>query len=336
MFGLDQADATARQIAAAGGPVRVLWYGGGHDGGAPDQRVRDAIGDWVDHWLAGRDGAAGDPGRSFGYTVASGIRTNGDTPTSRTVEAPDYPGLRGEGAVTTTPLALARRAAGRARPRGRQPGGGHLAARSRRRAGQRREPGGGVHRGAAGQSAQFRTEPVPAPLLVAGAPRVDLTVARVPGQPAADEAVLFGKLYEVSADGTRALLGGAVAPFRVPAPADGSPARVALTLPGVVAPIEAGNRLLVSIGTTDQGYAGATSPAVWRIGLDGDGGGGPPLSPCPSCPGRPSRPRRAAARCSALPACSAWRCWPGGCPAAPTPDAGTGRRPRRCRRPWRR
>src|SRR5215207_2001935 len=33
LFGLDQADATARQIAAAGGTVRMLWYGGGHDGG---------------------------------------------------------------------------------------------------------------------------------------------------------------------------------------------------------------------------------------------------------------------------------------------------------------
>ena len=43
-------------------------------------------------------------------------------------------------------------------------------------------------------------------------------------------------------------------------PADGSPARVTVTLPGVVAPIEAGNRLMVSVGTTDQGYAGTTDP----------------------------------------------------------------------------
>ena len=120
----------------------------------------------------------------------------------------------------------------------------------------------------------FRTAPVAAPLLVAGAPRVDLTVARVPGQAAApDEAVLFGKVYEVTADGTRTLLGGAVAPLRVRVPADGSAARVSVTLPGVVAPIEAGNRLMVSIGTTDQGYAGSTTPAVWRIGID-DGPGG--------------------------------------------------------------
>ena len=273
LFGLDQADATARQIAAAGGTVRVLWYGGGHDGGAPDQRVRDAIGEWFDHWLAG-DGD--DPGTSFGYTVASGVRTGGDTPTSRTVEAPAYPGLPGTPAVSTQPLPLDGGPQVALVP----PGGSPAAITSL--------PGlGGAlgnlgNRVAAftaelpGQSAVFRTAPVDAPLLVAGAPRVGLTVARVPGQAVQetgpDEAVLFGKVYEVTADGTRTLLGGAVAPMRVPVPADGSAARISVTLPGVVAPIEAGNRLMVSIGTTDQGYTGTTTPAAWRIGVDGPGG----------------------------------------------------------------
>ena len=273
LFGLDQADANARQIAAAGGTVRMLWYGGGHDGGAPDQRVRDAIGEWFDHWLA-RDGD--DPGTGFGYTVASGVRTGGDTPTSRTVEAPAYPGLPGTPAVSTQPLPLDGGPQVALVP----PGGSPAAITSL--------PGlGGAlgnlgNRVAAftaelpGQSAVFRTAPVDAPLLVAGAPRVDLTVARVPGQAVQetgpDEAVLFGKVYEVTADGTRTLLGGAVAPMRVPVPADGSAARISVTLPGVVAPIEAGNRLMVSIGTTDQGYTGTTTPAAWRIGVDGPGG----------------------------------------------------------------
>jgi len=273
LFGLDQADASARQIAAAGGTVRMLWYGGGHDGGAPDQRVRDAIGEWFDHWLA-RDGD--DPGTGFGYTVASGVRTGGDTPTSRTVEAPAYPGLPGTPAVSTQPLPLDGGPQVALVP----PGGSPAAITSL--------PGlGGAlgnlgNRVAAftaelpGQSAVFRTAPVDAPLLVAGAPRVGLTVARVPGQDVQetgpDEAVLFGKVYEVTADGTRTLLGGAVAPMRVPVPADGSAARISVTLPGVVAPIEAGNRLMVSIGTTDQGYTGTTTPAAWRIGVDGPGG----------------------------------------------------------------
>ena len=274
LFGLDQADANARQIAAGGGTVRMLWYGGGHDGGAPDQRVRDAIGEWFDHWLA-RDGD--DPGTGFGYTVASGVRTGGDTPTSRTVEAPAYPGLPGTPAVSTQPLPLDGGPQVALVP----PGGSPAAITSL--------PGlGGAlgnlgNRVAAftaelpGQSAVFRTAPVDAPLLVAGAPRVGLTVARVPGQAVQetgpDEAVLFGKVYEVTADGTRTLLGGAVAPMRVPVPADGSAARISVTLPGVVAPIEAGNRLMVSIGTTDQGYAGTTTPAAWRIGVGWPGRG---------------------------------------------------------------
>ena len=266
LFGLDQADATARQIAAAGGPVRVLWYGGGHDGGAPDQGVRDAVGAWFDHWLAGR---GPDPGRSFGYTVASGVRTRGDTPTSRTVEAPGYPGLAGAQAVAVTSLPLDGDPQVALVPAGGNPAaltslpglGGALG-----------NAGGRVAAFTAelpGQSAQFRTAAVPAPLLVAGAPRVDLTVARVPGQPAPSEAVLFGRVFEVASDGSRTLLGGAVAPVRVAVPADGSPARVTVTLPGVVAPVEAGNRLLVSVGTTDQGFTGGTEPAVWRIGLAG-------------------------------------------------------------------
>ena len=284
LFGLDQADATARQIAAAGGTVRVLWYGGGHDGGAPDQRVRDAVGAWFDHWLAGRDGPDGDPGLSFGYTVASGIRTNSDTPTSRTVEAPAYPGLPGTAAVATTPMPLEGEPQVALVPAGGNPAaitslpglGGALGNAGSRVAAFTAE--------LPGQSAQFRTAPVGAPMLVAGAPRVDVSVSRVPGQPAAGEAVLFGRLFEVSADGTRSLLGAAVAPFRVAVPADGSPARVTVTLPGVVAPIEAGNRLLVSIGTTDQGYSGATSPAVWRIGAGDETGGAATLA-VPVVPG---------------------------------------------------
>jgi ABC-2 type transport system ATP-binding protein len=271
LFGLDQADATARQIAAGGGTVRVLWYGGGHDGAAPDQSVRDAVGEWLGHWLAGE---GDEPGTEFGYTVASGVRTGGDTPTSRTVEAPAYPGLAGAPAVSTQPLPLQGDAQVALVPPGGNPAaitalpglGGALGNLGNRVAAFTAE--------LPGQSAVFRTDPVAAPLLVAGAPRVDLTVARVPGPlgsngAAPDEAILFGKVYEVTADGTRTLLGGAVAPLRVAVPADGSAARVSVTLPGVVAPIEAGNRLMVSVGTTDQGYAGSTTPAVWRIGVTG-------------------------------------------------------------------
>ena len=91
--------------------------------------------------------------------------------------------------------------------------------------------------------------------------------------------MLFAKAYEVTPDGLRTLLGSAVAPMRVAVPADGSPAVLTVTLPGVVAPIEAGNRLLVSVSTTDQGYTlhprpGGLADRAGRRRGSGAGGAG--------------------------------------------------------------
>ncbi|GAA1834112.1 alpha/beta fold hydrolase [Pseudonocardia ailaonensis] len=264
LFGLDQADANARQIAAAGGTVKLAWYSGGHDGGAPDQAVRDDIGKWFDFHLRGE---GTDPGTTFSYEVDSGIRAGRTTATSRTVVAGDYPGLAGAAAVQTRPLPLQGGPQVVANPAGGNPAaitslpglGGALGTLSGRLSAFTAQ--------LPGQAAQFTTAPLASQVDIAGAPRVDLTVARVPGQPAADQAVLFARVFEVGQDGLQQLLGGAVAPIRVAVPADGSPARVSVTLPGVVAPLEAGNRLLVSVATTDQGYASPTQPAVWAVGL---------------------------------------------------------------------
>ena len=272
LFGLDQADANARQIAATGTPVKLAWFAGGHDGGRIGPSVRDEIGDWFT-WYLGRDGALADrgedPGTGFGYAVQSGIRTTGRTPTGRTVQAADYPGLPGASTVGTQAVGLAGDPQTVINPAGGDPAaitalpgiGGLLGSVGGRLTALTAE--------LPGQSAQFRSAPLDEPLLVAGAPRITVSVSRLPGQPAPAEAVLFAKPYEVTPDGLRTLLGSAVAPMRVAVPADGSPAAVTVTLPGVVAPIEAGNRLLVSVSTTDQGYASGPDPAVWRIGLAG-------------------------------------------------------------------
>jgi ABC-2 type transport system ATP-binding protein len=264
LFGLDQADANARQITAAGGVVQVLWFAGGHDGAAPGPEIRERIGEWFDFHLAGR---GDDPGTGFTYAVQSGVRTRGDTPTGRTIEAEGYPGLPGTAPAPTQRLPLRGDPQVAALPPGANPAaitslpglGGRIGGADGRIA--------AISAELPGQSALFGSDPLAEPLLVAGAPRVTITVAREPGQPAAAEAVLFGKVYEVSPDGLRSLLGSAVAPVRVSVPADGAPARVTVTLSGVVAPIEAGNRLVVSFSTTDQGYAAPVEPAVWRIGL---------------------------------------------------------------------
>ncbi|WP_049803449.1 alpha/beta fold hydrolase [Pseudonocardia dioxanivorans] len=278
LFGLDQADANARQIAAAGGTVRVVWYAGGHDGGAPGQSVRDDIAQWFDHYLM-RSGPA--PTSGFAYAVQSGIRAGSTTPTGRTIVADTYPGLAGNPPVAAQHLPL------RGSPQDVvNPAGGNPAAITSL-------PGLGGSIGSLagrlsaftanlpGQSAEFRSDPLAAPTTLAGSSRVTVTVSREPGQPAGDEAVLFGRISTLSPDGRRVLLGSSVAPMRVPVPADGSPATVTLTLPAVVAPLQAGDRLVVGVSTTDQAYAPANDPAVWRIGLGAD-----PTVSVPSVPGR--------------------------------------------------
>ncbi|NWJ72177.1 ATP-binding cassette domain-containing protein [Pseudonocardia sp. ICBG1122] len=275
LFGLDQADANARQIAANGTPVSVLWFAGGHDGGGPDSEVRARIADWFDQHLRGLSAAEGTTGglaeAPFAYQVRSTVRTRGDTPTGRTVLAGAYPGLTaGSGPAPTTALPLDGGEQTVVHP----PGGNPSALTSL--------PGLGSALGSLGslgglsglttpgQSARFLTAPVADAMQPSGAPRVTVRVARVAGQPAPDTAVLFASLTTLTPDGRSTLLGNAVAPLRIAVPADGSPAEATVTLPGVVAPVQAGSRLLVQLSTTDQGYDSGADPAVWRVGLAGD------------------------------------------------------------------
>ncbi|WP_374107511.1 alpha/beta fold hydrolase [Pseudonocardia sp. ICBG1034] len=275
LFGLDQADANARQIAANGTPVSVLWFAGGHDGGGPDSEVRARVADWFDQHLRGLPAAEGTTGglaeAPFAYQVRSTVRTRGDTPTGRTVLAGAYPGLTaGSGPAPTTALPLEGGEQTVVHP----PGGNPSALTSL--------PGLGSALGSLGslgglsglttpgQSARFLTAPVADAMQPSGAPRVTVRVARVAGQPAPDTAVLFASLTTLTPDGRSTLLGNAVAPLRIAVPADGSPAEATVTLPGVVAPVQAGSRLLVQLSTTDQGYDSGADPAVWRVGLAGD------------------------------------------------------------------
>ncbi|MFB9429730.1 alpha/beta fold hydrolase [Streptoalloteichus tenebrarius] len=283
LFGLDQSDATARQIAAGGGTVKTVWYSGGHDGGNPGPSVRGQIADWFAFHLKH---TGPDPGTGFEYAVQGAFRSGG--PTVRVAVADRYPGLDGpdDQGVERRPVALRGPAQVVLNP----PGGNPASLSSLPGLGSRLSGAGsgaaalagGLAADVPGQTAVFTSEPVDAQVLVTGSSRVRLRVSSVPGQPATGEAVLFVKLYDVGPDGRRTLPGNAVAPVRVGGlPADGTPVEVSVTLPGVVRPVEAGHRLQLAVTTTDQGYAGPTAPAVHRIELAGDG----QLS-VPTVPGR--------------------------------------------------
>jgi len=261
LFGLDQADATARQIAAAGAKVKTVWYAGGHDGGNPGTALRGEIADWMVFHLQGK---GADPGTGFEYSVQGAFRSSG-TPSLRTVVAPSYPGLA-EGSTTERKTV---------RLTGREqiavnPAGGNPAAISNL-------PGLGsaLSRSSAissrlsldlpGQAAVFTSDALDSQLLLTGSSSVRLRVAR--GDQNSGEAILFAKLYDVSGDGTRVLPGSAVAPFRVALPTDGSAAEVTVTLPPAVRPVESEHKLALVVSTTDQAFANAEQPAAYRISL---------------------------------------------------------------------
>lgn len=94
LFGLEHADATARQIHAAGGEVQLAWYTGGHDGGGPGPNLRAQLGDWLAWQLDGPDPPEEDPFGAFRYDVQGSFAASG-APSVRTVEADGYPGVHG-------------------------------------------------------------------------------------------------------------------------------------------------------------------------------------------------------------------------------------------------
>ncbi|HEX6405000.1 MAG TPA: alpha/beta fold hydrolase [Pseudonocardiaceae bacterium] len=266
LFGLDQADATARQLAAAGAPLKVIWYAGGHDGAPPTAALQDQVGDWFDYYLR-RIGT--NPGMGFDYQVQGIFGTRRDL-APRTVHAAAYPGL-GSAPVQHRELILYGTPQQVVRP----PGGSPAALSSL--------PGLNVLRGGAvnldgvamdvpGQSAMFVTDPLPDPVEIVGAPRMRLRVAATPtaGVPPT-EAVLFVKLYDLGPDGRRTLPGGVVAPVRIgPLPAGGGPVEFTVTLAGVVRPVQAGHRLVIAVATTDRGYALPAQPAGYTVSLGDD------------------------------------------------------------------
>ncbi|MFC7343298.1 alpha/beta fold hydrolase [Saccharopolyspora griseoalba] len=268
LFGLDQADANARQIGADGDKVKTVWFAGGHDAGPPGPEVHGRVADWFAFHLGGV-APVPDPGTGFQFDIAGRPQRDGDVPV-RTMTSPSYPGV----ASTRTPryqLDLG----GAPTPVINPPGGSPAATTSLPGAGEVLDAAGSLGqtlpRDLPGQVATFSTEPLDSPLTISGTPRTTLAVSTVPGQPTTSEAVLFAKLYDVAPDGQRRLLGNAVSPMRVDGlPANGRPVEVNVSLPGLVHPVETGHRLELAVSTTDQAFALPDQASVHRVALAGD------------------------------------------------------------------
>ncbi|WP_375388772.1 alpha/beta fold hydrolase [uncultured Amnibacterium sp.] len=250
LFGLDQADANARQLAAADAPVQVRWFDGGHDGDGIDGT--DGL---VDDWLAAHLRASTRVGSEFHFSVPASATS---FPEART--AARYPGLSGSGA---TRIALRGPPQTVVNPPGGEP------------ASVTGIPGLGtgtaVGRTAAGllaagnppaEAAEFASAPAAVPTVLAGAATLPLRVT--PG--GTGPTVLYAQLSVRTGDAARTLPGG-VAPIRVVVPAAG--ADVAVTLPATVWSIAPGDRLVLTVRTSDTELAGSTTASSTRVAVVG-------------------------------------------------------------------
>ncbi len=280
LFPLDEADANARGIAAAGTPVRVAWFTGGHDGGAGPQSDQDRLdsltAQWLATWVKGDDS----PDKGFTWSRITGLDAVNQGLKSGAYSANSYPGLGG----SSTTVA---RLGGAPQPVANPPDGSPAAVSALPGLGSAGSVslaglGGSGGRGSAassallgklaadlpGQHAQFLSEPLEKAVEVVGAPRVSIRVASPTGS-----AVVFVKLYDVDAEGALALPGGLVEPLRLenlPAAIDRA-APVTVTLPAIVYRFEAGHRLRLVVATSDQVYATPAAPTIYTVALGGPG-----------------------------------------------------------------
>ena len=266
LFGLGQADANARGIAANGTPVKVVWYAGGHDAQASDRvtgDLREQVAAWFDFHLRGQ---GADPGTGFEFPAPTAVSGNGIGTVqggTRTVVADAYPGIEGAEPATRRSIAVT----GNLQPVVTPAGGTPAAITTVPGLGSLGAALGGTAVEIPGQFAAFDSEPLDAPLEIVGAPTVELAVAAPAGT-----ATLFAKLYDVAPGGAMTLPAGLVAPIALSGistdPSQPSPVQV--TLPGIVHRFETGHTLRVVVSSTDQAFALPAESAVYSVALAGD------------------------------------------------------------------
>ncbi|MFE9902519.1 alpha/beta fold hydrolase [Streptomyces achromogenes] len=258
LFPLAQADAAARAIRANGAPVAVDWIAGGHDGGDMEtDRIEARTRAWFDRYLKGDEDA--DTGPAFRVTRTGGVDSTDGTAQLRGASAGTYPGLRDHprAVALTGPAQRVANPAGASPPGvSALPGLGGFGGLARLSA-----LGAGVSMDFPGQYARFDSAPLTRDLRITGTPKatVHITSTR-------DDAVLFGKVYDVGPDGTGQVLPAQlVTPFRVTGARAGKD--VTVTLPAIDHEVRKGHRLRLVLASTDLGYASPVAPAGYTVSL---------------------------------------------------------------------
>ncbi|MCH1867526.1 ATP-binding cassette domain-containing protein [Nocardioides sp. CFH 31398] len=255
LFGLDQADATARALTEAGTDVAVRWVDGGHDA-VPvideDDLVDGALG-WFDHHLRGGP----DPGTAFDLVLPAPALGEGEP---ERLTAPSYEDVTDP---ATTELTLD----GPVQPVISPPGGEPSALTTLPGTGGALDALGGLgqsFRLAAlpGATAVFDTAPVGETLTVVGAPSVRMEVTST-----AQDATLFASLWVVAEDDSAVLPRQLVSPLRVEVPAPGETRTVTVRLPTSAYRVEPGQRLRLVVASTDAAYAVPGDARAYSVGL---------------------------------------------------------------------
>ncbi|MGW3175856.1 CocE/NonD family hydrolase [Streptomyces sp. NPDC001153] len=262
LFTLGQSDAAEKAIRANGAPVDVDWIAGGHDGGDMESgRVQARVRAWFDRYLKG-DASAG-TGPAFRITRTGGVNSTDGTAQLRGATAGAYPGLRdhprrialtgGTGQQVTNPAG--------ASPPGVSalPGLGGFGGLTQLSA-----LGLGVSLDFPGQYATFDSAPLTGDLQITGTPTATVHITST-----SDDAVLFGKVYDVGPDGVQQVLPSElVTPFRVTGARAGKD--VTVTLPAIDHEVQKGHRLRLVLASTDLGYASPAAPATYTVSLKGE------------------------------------------------------------------
>ncbi|MFG3511664.1 alpha/beta fold hydrolase [Streptomyces bobili] len=260
LFTLAQSDAAEKAIRANGAPVDVDWIAGGHDGGDLEaSRVQARVTSWFDRYLKNDKGA--DTGPAFRITRTGGVDSTDGAALLRGASDDTYPGLT----AGDRSIALTGREQSFANPPGASPpavsalpglGGGGLSQLS--------SLGVGVSLDFPGQFAAFTSAPLTTDLRVTGSPTATLHVKST-----REDAVLFGKVYDVGPDGRQQVLPAQlVAPVRVEGAKAGKD--VTLTLPAIDHEVDKGHRLRLVLASTDLGYASPAAAATYTVSLEGD------------------------------------------------------------------
>lgn len=263
LFGLEQADATARTLTAQGTPVAVRWVDGGHDGASSTYPAdRDSLDTWLDHYLAPSAPDSPNPSGPSAAPATTALPLPAFTyalPIPRRASAAPLlsaPAYVGSASWSTIPLT-----AGPAQPVFSPPGGQPASVTL--------IPGAAAlaaslpaYQLAAlpGQFAAFDSAPVPEPTTIVGAPRARLTVTS-----SGSAATFYLSVWQVTA-GVATLPRHLVAPVTVPT-TPGVATTVDVALPAATWRLESGSSIRLLLTSTDSGFTGSRTERVDRVGV---------------------------------------------------------------------